>query len=125
MFESVTEDPGEGALRRAARIFYVLAVLGAIGAVLLSVLALSAGAFGALTIIRLVLYLALAGLSWITGRGIDDQKPWARTVGIVLGLLELLNFPIGTVIGVVILIYLNRASKAGLFAPAPSQRVSG
>jgi phosphotransferase system glucose/maltose/N-acetylglucosamine-specific IIC component len=125
MFESVAEDPGEGALRRAARIFYVLAVLGAIGAVLLSVLALSAGAFGALTFIRLVLYLALAGLSWITGRGIDDQKPWARTVGIVLGLLELLNFPIGTVIGVVILIYLNRASRAGLFASASSQRVSG
>jgi hypothetical protein len=67
----------------------------------------------------------MAGLSWITGRGIDDQKPWARTVGIVLGLLELLNFPIGTVIGVAVLIYLNRASKAGLFASAPSQRVSG
>src|SRR5437868_13341989 len=100
MFESVTEDPGEGALRRAARIFYVLAVLGAIGTVLLSVLAFSAGAFGALTFIRLALYLAMAGLSWITGRGIDEQKPWARTVGIVLGLLELLNFPIGTVIGV-------------------------
>jgi hypothetical protein len=125
MFESVTEDPGEGALRRAARIFYVLAVLSAIGTVLLSVLALSAGALGALTFIRLMLYLAMAGLSWITGRGIDDQKPWARTVGIVLGLLELLNFPIGTVIGVAILIYLNRASKAGLFVSAPSQSVSG
>ena len=30
-------------------------------------------------------------------------------------MLELLNIPIGTIIGIAILVYLNRANKAGLF----------
>jgi hypothetical protein len=52
------------------------------------------------------------------GGWIEEQKNWARWVGVALGLLELLNLPIGTVIGVVILAYIIRANKAGLFAPA-------
>jgi hypothetical protein len=73
MFESVVPDPGQDALRRAGRIFRVVAVLIAAGTLLLSVPAVAAG----------------------------------RS-----------NFPIGTVIGMAILIYLVRAGKAGLFKPA-------
>jgi len=117
MFESVTPDPGEDGLRRAARIFNVVAVLGAIGAVLFAVAALSSGTFGVIAAIRMFLYAAMAALAWLTGSGIDAQKVWAKWLGIVLGVLELLNVPIGTVIGVAILVYLNRAIKAGLFSP--------
>lgn len=116
MFESVSSDPGEDSLRRAARIFYVVAVLGVAGAVLFSVLAVMNGSFGVIAVIRLFLYLAMAALAWLTGTGIDAQKPWAKWLGIVLGILELFNVPIGTVIGIAILVYLNRASKAGLFS---------
>lgn len=63
MFESVNSDPGEEGLKRAARIFYVLAVLGTLGVALLTFSALSSGAFGLDTAIRLFFYLAMAGLS--------------------------------------------------------------
>jgi len=59
--------------------------------------------------------LLLAGAAVATGKGIENARPWAKWVGILLGLLELANIPIGTIIGVAILIYLNRAIKAGLF----------
>jgi hypothetical protein len=118
MFESVMSDPGEEGLKRAARIFYVIAVLGAIGVVLLAGVALSSGTFGIVIGIRLLLYLAMAALAWVTGSGIDAQKSWAKWLGIILGILELLNFPIGTIIGVAILVYLNRAIKVGLFSAA-------
>jgi hypothetical protein len=41
---------------------------------------------------------ALPGL--VTGYGLLQRKPWARIVGIVLSAINLINIPIGTVIGV-------------------------
>jgi hypothetical protein len=116
MFESVTPDPGQDALRRAGRIFRVVAILVVLGTALQAVLAFTGG--GSLRLLPLLINLALAVVAWITAEGIEAQKSWARWVGIVLGLLELLNFPIGTVIGIAILLYLVRASKAGLFSGA-------
>ena len=57
----------------------------------------------------------MAAAALQTGRGIEQRKRWAKSLGIALGVLELINFPIGTVIGVAILVYINRANKAGLF----------
>jgi nitrate reductase gamma subunit len=108
MFESVTPDPGQDALRRAGRIFRVIAVLVVLGSALQAVLVLSDG--GSLRLLPLLFNLALAVVSWITAGGIEEQQSWARWVGIVVGLLELVNIPIGTVIGVAILVYLVRAS---------------
>jgi len=116
MFESVTPDPGQDALRRAARIFRVIAVLIALGSALQAVLVLTSGR--SLSIPVLLFNLVLAAVAWVTAGGIEEQKNWARWVGIVLGLIELLNVPIGTVIGIAILLYLVRASKAGLFSSA-------
>jgi len=117
MFESVTPDPGQDALRRAGRIFRVVAILVVLGTVLQSVLILTGG--GSLRPMILLFNLVLAAVSWVTAGGIEEQKSWARWVGVVLGLLELVNVPIGTVIGIAILVYLVRASKAGLFSNAP------
>jgi hypothetical protein len=119
MFESVSRDPGEDGLQRAARIFYVLSVLGLIATVLFVVLALSSGSLGVRSVIRVLLYAVLSGVAWVIGKGIDAQKVWAKWLGIALGILELFNFPIGTIIGIAILVYLQRAMKAGLFSPAP------
>jgi hypothetical protein len=49
------------------------------------------------TLVVFLLVLALPGL--ITGIGLLKLQPWARIVGIVLGVLHLINIPIGTVIG--------------------------
>lgn len=62
-------------------------------------------------------------------RGCGRRGSRARWSGIALGLIELINIPLGTIIGIVVLVYLNRATKAGLFAkpaggtppPAPPQ----
>jgi hypothetical protein len=113
MFESVTPDPGQDALRRAGRIFRVIAVLMVLGSALLVVVGKTSG--GSLQLLPLLFNLTLAAVAWVTARGIEEQKNWARWVGILLGLLELVSFPIGTVIGIAILVYLVRASKAGLF----------
>jgi hypothetical protein len=40
-----------------------------------------------------VLHLALA-------RGLFEREPWARTLGIVMGFLALLRFPLGTALGI-------------------------
>jgi predicted membrane channel-forming protein YqfA (hemolysin III family) len=116
MFESVVPDPGADALKRAARIFFVIAALSVIGSALFLLVAAMGGAFRPL---QLVIYLGFGALAYFTGRGIEDQRPWAKWAGITLGILELLNFPIGTIIGVAILVYLNRAIKAHLFVATP------
>ena len=118
MFESVVTDPGEDGLKRAARIFFVVAALGAIGVVVFGGIALVTHSFDAATVITLVLYVLMTAAAWATGRGIEAKKGWAKWLGLAIGILELINFPIGTVIGVAILVYLSRAIKAGLFRPA-------
>ncbi len=45
-----------------------------------------------------LLLLSLPGL--ITGWGMLKLRPWARILGIVLAVISLINFPIGTAIGV-------------------------
>jgi hypothetical protein len=47
------------------------------------------------------LIVALFGLPFvIVGFGLRRRKPWSRIAGIVLGALALMNFPLGTLLGV-------------------------
>lgn len=41
---------------------------------------------------------AVAGLA--AGWGLLDRRPWARTLAIVLGIIKLIEFPIGTALGI-------------------------
>ena len=117
MFESVAKDPGTDGLTRAARIFYVLTVLGA---VTLAVRVYQLFQYVSVQRIVMLLFAALSmTLAYITAKGIDEQRPWARLLAYIQGFICLLNFPIGTVIGIAVLVYVSRASKAGLFAPPP------
>ena len=45
----------------------------------------------------LLMLLGLPGL--IAGYGLLTVKPWARILALVIGILNLVNFPIGTIIG--------------------------
>lgn len=119
MFESVRPDPGGEGLTKASRIFYVLAVLGAIGA--LVQLGLALADHRPLPILGMAADAVLAVVCVVVGNGIDQQRPWARWLGFAVAAIELLNVPIGTVIGIVLIVYLYRASKAGLFNAAAGQ----
>lgn len=114
MFEDLKKDPGQEGLEKAGRIFYILAVLN------LLAIPLTFLAYGhqpvVYSLIASVLYVLTAGLSFVTARGIEGQKRWAKWLGIVMAFLSLPNLPIGTIIGVVTLVYINRASKAGLLS---------
>src|SRR5436190_19843557 len=90
MFEELNKDPGEEGLKRAARIFFVLAALSLIGLVIYLVLALMSGK---LPVLQLGINAGACAVAYLTGRGIEDQRPWAKWAGIILGILELFNFP--------------------------------
>jgi hypothetical protein len=49
-------------------------------------------------LVTFLLAFSLPGL--ITGFGLVTFKPWARIVGIVLCALELINIPLGTILGI-------------------------
>ncbi len=50
--------------------------------------------------------LAIGALYFLVTYGIWNLKKWARISGIMLAILSLLNIPVGTIIGMVILYFL-------------------
>ena len=74
-------------------------------------------ALSGLSIGTLVL-LAYLGLSLAAGIGLLMEKEWGRISGIVHAALSLLWFPIGTVIGIITLIYLTKAEVREYFESA-------
>jgi hypothetical protein len=61
---------------------------------------------------------ALPGL--VTGYGLLNYKPWARIVGIVLSALNLINIPLGTVLGAYGLWVLLSGDTERLFESRPT-----
>jgi hypothetical protein len=63
------------------------------------------------TIVALsIVILLLIGCFWLSvagGIGILLEKNWGRIVSIVNAVLNLFSIPVGTIIGVLVLIYLN------------------
>jgi hypothetical protein len=112
MFEQLAPDPGEKGLEKAARVFYIVAVLNLL-AIPLAFVAYRGQ--GALPAVAAVVGIVFAGLAFVTARGIENQRRWAKWLGIALAVLSLPRIPIGTIIGIATLVYINRASKAGLF----------
>jgi hypothetical protein len=112
MFESVRPDPGQQGLTKAARIFFVLAVLCVIVALFESAIAVAGHERPPFRSVAINLVLALTAVT--LGNGIEKQRPWAKWLGFGVAALELLNFPIGTAIGIALIVHLYRASKAGL-----------
>lgn len=66
-------------------------------------------------------FVALLGLPGIVaGIGLLQHRAWGRYLAIVVGLLSLVNFPIGTIIGVYTLYVLMQQSANDYFAsPLP------
>jgi zinc transporter ZupT len=62
----------------------------------------------------LLVALPLPGLA--AGYGLLTHKPWARILAIVVGVLSLLNFPLGTIIGIYTFLVLMQPAAADYFA---------
>jgi hypothetical protein len=108
------------ALGLLAAVFVILALGGAAGIVGVAAepgdaaIALPILGFAATTAATILLALSLPGL--ITGWGLLNYKPWARILGIVLSALNLINFPIGTALGIYGLWVLVSKETEALFA---------
>jgi len=74
---------------------------------------------GAVGTALFLLFLVLSVPGIVAGWGLLNFKPWARILTIVLSALNLLNFPVGTAIGVYGLwVMLNQETEA-MFRDAP------
>jgi|SRR3954462_7868217 hypothetical protein len=66
-------------------------------------------------LITFLLAVSLPGL--VTGIGLLKFQPWARILGIVLAVLQLINIPFGTVLGIYALWVLLSKETEPLFSP--------
>ena len=78
--------------------------------------ALTGGLFG-LSIATFVL-AAYCALGVASGIGLIIGKEWGRVLAIVHAAIDVINIPIGTVIGVLSIIYLVRSDVKEYFVPA-------
>jgi hypothetical protein len=63
--------------------------------------------------------LGIPGL--LAGYGLLTRKPWARVLAMVVGILGLLNFPVGTAIGIYTFWVLTQPAASEYFAgPTPA-----
>ena len=53
-----------------------------------------------------IILIIIGVLYIIAGWGLWTMKSWARLVAIILAIISVLNFPIGTILGIIILWYL-------------------
>ena len=84
--------------------------------------AAAAGTVLGITGVAASVFFAVLAVPYIaTGWGLWQLKPWARIVGIVIGALGLISFPLGTLIGIYALVILFRKDTEALFAPVPSR----
>jgi hypothetical protein len=105
----------------------IFLVVGAFVFLLLINIAALSGDAEAMTVLSIVgtsvgLLLAVLGIPGvIAGYGLLTRKPWARILTLVVGILGLMNFPLGTAIGVYTFWVLTQPAATEYFgAPAPA-----
>jgi hypothetical protein len=65
--------------------------------------------------IAIFFLLCLIGLSLAGGIGVLKAKSWGRIISMVNAILSLFNIPIGTVIGIFVLMYLSKTEVREYF----------
>jgi hypothetical protein len=65
----------------------------------------------------MLLMLLLTVPAIVLGIGLLNLRPWARSIGTVIAILEILNFPLGTLIGIYALWVLLSPETDPLFSP--------
>jgi len=68
-----------------------------------------------------LLFAALGVPGLLAGYGLLTKKPWARVLAMVVGILSLVNFPVGTAIGLYTLWVLTQPAASDYFVmPTPA-----
>jgi len=112
-----------GALCLLAALGLTLVFIGGFGAASVSdnpdaAIALPFIGVTGIALVSFLLVLSLPGI--ITGIGLLRLRPWARVLGIVLSIIGLMGFPLGTMIGVYGLWVLFSKDTERLFGAQPS-----
>jgi hypothetical protein len=99
---------------------FVNAFLLFIGIVAISAFALPDTGGGGVVALSFAIFVLVCFLvlSLVGGIGILQAKNWGRIVSMVNAILGLLNIPIGTLIGVLVLIYLSKTEVREYFEGA-------
>lgn len=97
------------------RTFAVLLLLGVAVFGIAMIGLLMGGENRAMGMLELAIIGVLGGLNLIAAIGLMTRRVWGRYLGFVSALFALLGFPIGTLIGILLLIALGRGAR--LFGP--------
>lgn|GEM_PF-5718199 len=104
-----------GNLEKAGSLLRLMGWLSLIGlaaifaAILIPVLSDSGAAASLSEVIFLGLVaLVIPAIYLITGRAVKQGKKWGKVTAVVIGCVSLLNFPIGTVVGIATFFYLKK-----------------
>lgn len=96
---------------------FLFTLLTSIGAVSGDPQALAILSVVGTTVGILLALLAVPGM--VAGYGLWRRRPWGRYLAIVVGIFNLVNFPIGTVIGAYTLIVLLQNGAEAYFSSQP------
>jgi hypothetical protein len=86
---------GSGLISRDREAMSILALVGTFFALIMSI-------------------ISLPGI--ITGVGLLNTRPWARVFALILALLNLMNFPLGTILAIYTFVSLLSTDAAELFS---------
>jgi hypothetical protein len=75
------------------------------------------GVLGIIGTIAVLFFAVLALPGILAGYGLLKRQRWGQILGIVVGALSLVNFPMGTLIGIYTLWVLLQEAATGYFAP--------
>ena len=105
----------------------VLGIVGAIIGALVLFILLGTGmitgdreAMSILALVGTVVAVVMSIISLpaiIVGVGLINLRPWARVFALILALLNILNFPLGTILAIYTFVSLLSSDTADLFAP--------
>ena len=73
------------------------------------------GILGVLAVVSLLFFAVLALPGMLAGYGLLKRKKWGQILGMVVGILSLLNFPLGTALGAYTLFVLFQNSASDYF----------
>ncbi len=127
---SPVSAPAPAAVLRRPGVVTVLAVLDIVGgtfALLLALLLVGAGGKSEERVVVLVLgaFLGLAGAVQVAcGIGLWNLRSWGRVLQIVLAAIGLLGFPVGTVVSILILVYLAKPGVKVIFSEKHPNRLT-
>jgi hypothetical protein len=97
------------------RTFMVLLLLGVVIFLLAGIGFLAGGKSGATAMGEFAFFVVAGGLNLITAIGLMTRAVWGRYLGFVCAAFALLGFPVGTLIGILMLVALGRGAR--LFGP--------